>query len=600
MEKGKVLLGIFAICLVLIMSGVFAVENETAKVTNAYDCLEKKIEDKCSSISYEEKIFSLLAVRKCRNELLEDSKDEECFPESGCKVKTTAQAILALDKVGTDTTKAEEWLLKQNKTPTDVIWYLQIDSPEQTICNIKYGSNEYSFFIQENKKINQGGGCFSLAQGGYWLEISPSCYDNEFEISCDKQFITSLLFKKKDSSKIYISGNTNSASAEGTTKEKVNSYCFNQGGTCNYEASLWATLVLDYLGYDKTPYMPYIITMSEGSSQFIPESFLYLLTDDSDYRIDLLEKQKTDYWDESGDKFYDTALSLYPFQYEDLQEKTDSKEWLLDVQDNQGCWKGSIRNTAFLLYSIWQKDFEDPDIEDKEDCEIDADGFCMSSIACEESGGNELYSYSSSCSGLNVCCDREKLLETCEELNGEECLSGETCSISTVDATDTGECCLGYCREIIETTDCENYGGTCKSSCSEEEQETVDSCNSGEVCCKEKKEPEKSYWWIWLLLILIVLVLIGIIFRDKLKPLWFRLSSKFGKKPKGPPPRRPRMSFPQRRIPSRRLVPRRSPSQIKGQTLKSSPAQNMPKRKSGKKSSGELDDVLKKLKEMGK
>ncbi|MGD9275631.1 MAG: hypothetical protein PVJ67_00500 [Candidatus Pacearchaeota archaeon] len=589
MKKRNFLFGVFVVWLVLAASFSLAAENETAKVADAYNCLEKKIENKCDSISYEEKIFSLLAVRKCRNELLEDSVDEECFPKSGCKVKATAQAILALDKVGADTAKAEEWITKQNKTPTDVIWYLQIDSSEATICTISYESSEYAFYVGANKKINQGGGCFSLGRGGYWLEISQACYGKEFEISCDKDFLTNLLFKKRDSSKVYISGTTNTASSEGRTTEKVDSFCFTESGSCDYEASLWATLVLDYLGYETSSYMPYIITMSEGNSRFLPEAFLYMLTDDTDYRIDLLEKQKGSYWEESGDKFYDTAVALYPFQYEEPSEKTDSKDWLLETQDNQGCWKGNIKNTAFILHSVWPKVFGAP--EEVEDCEIDMDGFCISSIACEEAGGDELYSYSSTCTGSNVCCNRDKVLESCEDLNGKECAGSETCSTSTVEASDTDECCPGYCREVVEKTDCEKYGGICRGSCTESEQETVDECDSGEVCCIEKTEEEKSYLWIWILLILIVLVLIGIISRDKLRPFWFRLTSKFKKTPPRGPPRRGFPSPFMRRMP-RRIIPRHAPSKPQARP----PVKTAPK----KKSSSELDDVLKKLRDIGK
>lgn len=591
MKKKVVLFGIFF--LVVMLPFLLAEENSTDSteligVDKAYNCLEKRIEDKCSTLSYDEKIFSLLAVGKCKQELIDDSKNSECFPASSCKIKTTAQAILALDKAGTDTADYENWLFLQNKSPLDVVWYLQIDSSEATACTIKYSGSTYSVVLGSDKKFLSGAGCFSLAAGGYWLEISPTCYSEEFEISCDKQFLTSLLFKKKDSPKIYVSENTNPASAEGTTKEKVNSYCFGPGGNCDYEGSLWATLVLDYLDYDISTYMPYLITMAEGNPQYIPEAFLYLLTDDTDYRIDLLEKQKTDFWDESGDKFYDTALALYPFQYEEPTEKTASMEWLLDAQDNQGCWKGNIRNTAFLLYSVWPKAIEPTEpYEPEEDCEIDAGGFCMSGISCEEAGGSELYSYSSTCSGLNVCCDKEKELETCEELNGEECVGGEVCSTSTIEASDISECCLGYCREAATKTDCERYGNVCRDSCTDDEQETVDECDAGEVCCTEKTVTEKNYWWIWVLLILIVLVLIGIIFRDKLRPYWFRLTG--GKK--SPPKNPPRRGFPSpygmRRMPQRRIIPRST----------SSPQARAPLQK---RKSSELDSVLKKLRDIGK
>ncbi len=598
MRKKRIFLLGFLLLLIFIAPILLAAENDTeqSKVDLAYNCLNAKITDKCDTLSYEEKIFSLLATGKCKDELLADEVNNECFPKSGCKIKTTAQSILALNKAGESTTNEEAWLLSQNKTPTDLNWYLEIDSSEATICSITYSGNQYAVSIGEDRKISGSAGCLSLAEGGYWLEISQKCYNNEFDISCNKPFITSLLFKKKDSSKIYVSADSNSASAEGTTTEKINSYCFTQSNSCDYEGSLWAALVLDYLGYDVSSYMPYLVTMTEGNLRYLPESFLYILTGDTDYRTQLLAEQSLNYWDVSGDKFYDTALALYSFQYEDSTEKTNSMNWLLNVQDKQGCWQGNIRDTAFILYSVWPKiSGSEGNIETSDDCELNAGGYCMSSANCEDAGGSELYSYSASCSGLNICCDSEETLETCDEMNGVVCPSGQACSTSTTGAFDTSECCLGYCSEISTVTECENYGGACRSSCFDGEEETSDSCDYSDVCCVQKTTPEpatKSYWWIWVLLILIVLVLTAIIFRDKLRHYWFRF---FHSKPKGPPPRRPLMPFGMPPRTQRRLVPRR-PLPSSSET----PLRRTPPQKPQKKSSPELDDVLKKLKDIGK
>ncbi|MFH1787175.1 MAG: hypothetical protein ABH811_00050 [archaeon] len=574
------------ILLIIILPLVIAAENDTdqEKIDLAYDCIAKQTSD-CSDLSYEDQTFILLAVKKCKNELLENSLNGECWPKSGCKIKSTAQAILALDKAGAQFTKAETWLLSQNKTPTDVSWYLQIESPEATICSITYGSSSHTISIGENKKISAGAGCLSLAQDGYWLEIVSSCYDEEFSISCDKQFITNLLFKKKVSSKIYVSGETNSASADGTTREKIDSSCFMQSGSCDYEGSLWATLVLDYLDYDVSSYMPYLLTMAESNTKYLPDAFLYSLTHDSDYRISLLEQQKINYWDESGDKYYDTALALLPFQYEEISEKESSKEWLLEVQDKTGCWKGNLRNTAFLLYSVFSENSQIQPSQD--DCEIDANGYCISSISCKEAEGEELTSYSSSCSGLNICCDRDKSLETCEEMNGKECSLEEECSVSTIEASDIYNCCTGYCAEPIQQSDCEYGGGICRSTCYDDEEELSDSCNYDGVCCGKKTEPEPTRLWIWVLIILIALIIIAIIFRDKLRPYWFRIKY-FGKSHPKPrpgsefqmPPRYPPRGFQRRILPPTQRPQMRRPPPVRP--------------------SGELDEVLKKLKDMEK
>ena len=112
----------------------FAIADETDdKINKAYECLEGKVHNKCSSLSSEERIFSLLAIEKCKSEVISDSKNDECWPKSNCKIKTTAQAILALDKINVDTSKAEDWLFSQNTTPLDIVWYLEIESTEASL-----------------------------------------------------------------------------------------------------------------------------------------------------------------------------------------------------------------------------------------------------------------------------------------------------------------------------------------------------------------------------------------------------------------------------------------------------------------------------------
>jgi len=575
--------------------------DSTTDIDKAYACLDKKVEDlTCSKLSTEQKIFTVLAIQKCSSELTSDSNSNECWPKNGCNIKTTAQSVLALERVNKDTSDAEDWLLSHNSTPTDVQWFLQIESSESTTCSISYeGSDTKRIAIGSDRKISSSAGsCLSLSEGNYWLRVSPTCYDKEFEVSCDKGFSTNLLYKKKTSSTIYVSADTQSSSSEGTTTEKVNSLCFSAGSTCDYEGSLWAAIVSNKLGHDISAFLPYIITMADETEnkKYLPEAFIDILTGYSDSRIELLSKQKDQFWDESGDKFYDTALALYALTNSEPPQKTASKNWLLEIQGNDGCWNnGNIRNTAFLLYSIWPRtSVPDDDL----DCE-DEGNYCMSSITCNENGGNVLHDYD--CAGSSKCCDTPKSSETCDDLNGEICNSREICVSGdedyTADDLESGQvCCIeGYCQEPEEETECEIAGETCRSSCREGEEETNDyDCDSGDVCCIEKA-PGPSYAWVWILVFLIALVVLGIIYRDKLRPFWFKIKSKFGGKAtrpnSGPRPGPPR-GFPpsSSRIPMRRPMPRRILP----------PAQHRAPPRQPPRHSGEMSDVLKKLKEMGK
>jgi len=608
----KRILGILVIFLILISFSLLQAQvnstEEQQKIDKAYSCLVDKVEGKCLSLSPEEKIFSLLAINQCKAEVINDSSDEECWPAENCRLKTTAQAVLALDSVRVNTDKAQQWLLSQNRTPSELIWYLQIESNEQTTCKIEYTGFSSTIEITEDKKISgDAGQCLSLAQDNYWLEIStsPFCYNQEFSISCDKDFSTTLLFRKQDSPIIHVFQKTSSAAAGGTTIEKVESFCFREGGIgnpCNYEGSLWAVLALNSLEEDISDYLPYLITLAEDNQRFLPDAFLYFITADKEYSDSLLSKQKKIgtqyYWQESGDMYYDTALALFPFKNEILPEKTNSKQWLLETQDANGCWQDNTRNTAFILASIWPRDFTgNGGNGGLLDCES-AGNYCVNKGSCIGYGGQVLSEYD--CPGVfSECCTVQPEQLTCAEQDGEICSSNEICSggdwVSAADLISGQKCCVGgTCQDAPTVSECVQQGGICRyASCLDDEQQAFYSCEfEGDICCVLKTAQEKSYVWIWILLILIVLVVIGIIFRDKIRNFWFRIKSKFrgskpgpkpgyGRPPPGPP------HYPIRRpMPERRILP-----------MLHRPLKPI---KRPHKSQKELDEVLKKLKDMGK
>ena len=672
MEKRVLILFLF---ILLIGFPIVTAEN-TTKVEEAYSCLEGKIDDKtCASLTSEEKFFSLLALGKCKQEILDDSLNNESWGG----IKPTAQAILALKDAAEDTTAAENWLLSQKATAVgEMVWYLEIESNEATTCTITYDDSPYEVFIRENKTIDQGAGpCLDLSANQYWLEISttsPGCYEKEFEISCgqegDPGFLTTLLFTKPESDTIHVLAETHTAQAGGTTAEQINSFCFSTTGSCDYEGSLWAVIVLDSLGHDVNSFMPYLISTAEDNAQYLPKAFLYILfkglPEGTGYRTTLLSKQKLDkYWRESDDKFYDTAVALLPFQGSDEPtEKVNSKEWLVSerVQDVNGCWEGNIRNTAFLLYSIW------PDLgpldrdgdgngdgngdgtdcgnnicevgEDTSSCPVDCDNTdcgdnvcdlsenpntcpadcedgngdvtldcgennydCRSSLSCYADEG---FILDYSCAGTYVCCSVSAQQEFCEDRGGIVCDSGERCVDGIVENTqdlDYGEvCCVGgTCQETGPGgpggADCEISGGTCRSfQCDEDEEETpFYSCVSGQVCCVEKTTPPSpggAVWIIWTILILIILVVLAILFRNQLRKILFRLKSR-GKpgRPGRPGSWRPGRPGPPPKYPAPLVGhPRRMPM----------PQRFTPRARPRPKPKGELDDVLKKLKDMGK
>jgi hypothetical protein len=599
----------FVFLLILIFSIFFvAAANDTS--TKAYSCLESKVADKCATLTSEEKIFSLLAIDRCKSELLSDSLGGECWPHVGCKIKTTSQAILALNRVNADTLNAEKWLLSQSALSSDLDWFLQADSEVETSCTVTYSGGSYTFTIDGDKTLSGNTGTCLKIYNSYWLKISPTCYDSEFQISCRESFLTSLLYKKKTSSTVYVSQKTNSASAEGTTTEKVGSSCFKEGTSCNYEGTLWAAVVLDYRKYDVSAYIPYLVAMADENSKYLPEAFLYSLTDS--FRTELLTKQvENKWWSASGDKFYDTAVALLPFQNEQLSEKTNSIDWLSEVQGTDGCWQGNIRNTAFLLYSIWPKKISLPSTA--KDCE-DSGYNCISNAACEDAFGTLLTDYTG-CFGTNICCSKPRLQETCSQQNGEVCDSDEEClggsTVSSSDISGGESCCIdGECGAPEPgASECELMGGYCKSTCSGSEEYSSYSCSSGNCCIQ--KAGGANILLIIILSALILLVLIGIIFRKKLRAFFSKRKLKKGRPPSGiqfgrprffPPPSRriypgavQRRIIPQARQPAQ---PLRQPARQPAKPVKQPAQPAKPAAKSAKKS--EVEDVLKKLKEIGK
>lgn len=597
MKKGVVIFAFFA--LIFILPFISSL-NQTSN-SEAVACINNKVQEKgCSTFGLDSKIFALLSVGQCEADVLAADSNDECFIPVGansCELKTTSQAVLALDGSGSNTDKYVDWILAQNKTATGIDWLLQIETSEPGSCTLKdLAQNQYQVSTNEDKKLSMSGStnCLSVDSTGYWLEIKPQCQKEEFEISCDKNFQINLLFRKQLSSTIYVfDESVKSETAGGTEFIKAReSLCFKKGSSCDYEGTLWSALVLKKLGQDVSSYLSYLIAFEEDNENFLPESFLYYLTAEQDFKIELVAKQIGDrYWDEAYDRYYDTSVALMSISSEQGSAKDNAINWLAEVQGDDGCWdSGNVAKTGFLLYSLWPSSFSsdgDGDGDLPEDCEA-LGNYCVSDIECLESGGDSLSGFS--CPGLSICCNKNKPSQTCSELGGEVCDSSQDCDgIPEYEVSDllSGEsCCIGSCEEpeIITQSECAENFGTCKDTgCESGEKEDLSfSCDDvSQYCCMQKSE--KSFWWLWVLGILIILSVLGILFKDKLKDFYDKLTIK--KKPGFPP----RTGMPQRMPePQRRIIPSQP------HHAPQYPRKTIPERKS------ELDDVLKKLKEMGK
>ncbi len=628
MKKRAFLIAVFAIILVLISAVAFATNHTSsnnneilsqssssssnldstdakAGVDKAYQCLENEVKDK-TTLSLQEAVFSTLALGYKKN--LDDKiKSEqtsgiECWPKSECKLKDSAQVAMAYKRIGRDSSGVEKWLLSKNSTSSDLTWYVEIDiaNHEAAECTLKYDNSERKINVLDDMKLSGNpGNCFSISASGYWLSMKESCFDKEFEISCNQDFITALLYEKKAGGIVYVTEGTHSASSLGTTSEKVSAKCFKSGNSCDYEGSLWAALTLHKSGRDTGAYIPYLLALAENNQRYFPQAFLYILTAGENQYSEVIQNQKQGkYWEIVGgsyNRFYDTSLGMLSLSGSSASELENTKSYLLSIQTKEGCWNNNnIRDTAFILYSGWGKNVPGAGGTGTGSalCGAVPGQSCEIGSECTSAGGRILSNFE--CSGVGVCCSVRVGEPRCVEQGGILCSSNQKCDGRILGSSDSEVCCRDACINILEEENtCEIFGGECKTSCSINEEEDIgQSCSVGGVCCITKSKGSNLLVWIIVLIILIILVALAIIFRDKLRVWWYKFKGKTKITSIIKPGTPPFSSPPQQYKPSIRTPIRRATGGVVRPPLR------RPMPRTSKDS--EFEETLKKLKEMSK
>lgn len=570
-----------------------AVTNSGDAVAKAYGCLNSKIESS-AGLSLQDAIFSSLAVgsnSKIDSAIAgEKAADNECWPAAGCKVKDTAQAAIVYSRLGKTTAGIKTYLDTRIGKASGLDWFVQIDIPgrEQASCTLKVGDESRPVTIRKDQTI-QGtlGKCFALGGSGYWLKVNPSCYEKDISISCDRDFVSSLLYQRSSGDVVFLTGEAHPSSASGITSEKVVSNCFLTSTKCDYEGTLWAAFAYKKMGNDVSGFMPYLLALAEDNVKYFPDAFLYMSTSGEGYYSAIVQSQKDGkYWEvtASSGKFYDTALAMMALGTTSAAELDNAKNYILGIQGKDGCFGSmSLRDLAFILYAGWPKSVAGGPTS----C-AGAGYSCEILSECTGAGGTEMAGYD--CAGLvRMCCSVKVPKKSCDEQSGKICGMSEECTGTTSEASD-GSCCLGTCGPRTTVNVCEQFGGTCRASCGSGEQESGESCpDSANVCCASGgSSGGGTNWilWIFVLGIMILLVIFGIMYKDKIR-VWYyqavgRLKSstifRRGGAPAGAvqraPPRYPPSGYARPIQRPAVYQPRRAPS--------------------------ELDETLRKLKEMTK
>ncbi len=491
---------IFLFVFLLLGFSVNALGDDLA--LKGYKCLKDNIDEKgCSALNIDESIFAFMGTEKCKDKLLSFQKTEGCFGSASCNTKRTAQSIVALEVWGESTNEAVSWLSGKKAVFQNLIWFLQLDVDDTGTCTIKASNSSYSVEISKYKKLTSTDThtCFSITSDGYWIKVNnPLCYEEDFEISCDSAFSSTVLFKTTNDPIIHVLKPTEFASANGKITEKISSYCFEEGSSCNYESTLWAAFALELAGKETYSYLPYLIVFSGENQQLLPESFLYFLTGKEAFATILKQKQQSDGSWISGNKLYGTAIALFPFQGYPFEEKTKAIEWVDLIQNNKGCFPDrNLEDVAFLLYSIWPEyaDYILDDCYTDEDCKEDEtcqQGECVSGPECilDEECSEDKECISNFCMPKPECripdipCpeNEECIDEICyplpecildEECPEEECKSAlcdynGICIYDYISCYDDDGCCTPECDNTndndcpegpacLDDSDCDNY-----------------------------------------------------------------------------------------------------------------------------------------------
>ena len=312
MKKGKGIivnygrLFFILILAVLLVSSASAeinatVENET--VGKATVWLDSQVKGKLNTLPIDEVALSMLALSadneitaEGKSVLLNKSVNGECWPSPLCKVKTTALAVLALNRIGENTDKATAWLLDRegSYSTAGISWLLQIDSSGVANCTISHDSKDYKIKLNENKTyswIGTASPCLSIIDNSYWLSIisTGNCRDKSYNIICERvtaivervTAIVSLPYKSQET--LYVPSESFVTPPVATVEIRTRCLKEKTATACNYEATLWGAYALMQTKKEYSLLLPYLVDLASDNQKYMSEAFLFILTTETSH-----------------------------------------------------------------------------------------------------------------------------------------------------------------------------------------------------------------------------------------------------------------------------------------------------------------------------
>ncbi len=402
--------------------------DEEEKIPQVYKWLINHTKNKWNTLNIKQDAFSLLALQCNSSYYTQGNKSLynasyynstqkiRCWKDNGkatsqrdCKITETALAKLALNELNDNTTYIDKWLLNQNRTFFQgIYWFLEIDVARGKIanCEIMYGNTMQNVTIFADKKVfvhspNRDDCIMGTPFMGYWFQIQKNeyCYSQEYLIKCfgnesDAQpVLATLLYKNNTEPKanFFVSseistgtlGFINEEGKEdpnaGVMQVSVPSYCLadpsDPSGECDYEGTAWAAYVWNMEGKSDyvNKFVPYLVVYSSFNEKYFPESFLSTLVG-TDYTEQLLKEQQRlrkpqsrDYWSFWLNQpllygqFYDTPKAVLSLG-ESTPDMNEVKDYLLGHLSKEFSWintfdaspsKDTHRDTAFILWVFW-------------------------------------------------------------------------------------------------------------------------------------------------------------------------------------------------------------------------------------------------------